>query len=151
MRAAIDPASNEFRLLEHDEVFRRRSERHVERSRKLSNRVLFAVGQHREHGPPRWVGQCVKGGVQGICRIRNHVVEYINKNTKSGTTLGPYELTGPLGKGGMGEVYRANDTSLNRQVAIKVLPTAFAQDTERLGACYQVEPFRPFSATRHGL
>ena len=49
-----------------------------------------------------------------------------------GTTLGPYEITGPLGKGGMGEVYRANDTNLNRQVAVKVLPTAFAQDTERL-------------------
>ncbi len=51
---------------------------------------------------------------------------------ESGTTLGPYKITGPLGQGGMGEVYRANDTSLNRQVAIKVLPTAFAQDTERL-------------------
>ncbi len=50
----------------------------------------------------------------------------------AGTQLGPYEITGPLGKGGMGEVNRANDTSLNRQVAIKVLPTEFAQDTERL-------------------
>ncbi len=39
---------------------------------------------------------------------------------------------GPLGKGSMGEVYRATDTSLNRQVAIKVLPTEFAQDSERL-------------------
>ena len=51
---------------------------------------------------------------------------------QAGTTLGPYEITGPLGKGGMGEVYRATDTNLNRQVAIKVLPTEFAQDTERL-------------------
>ena len=51
---------------------------------------------------------------------------------QAGTQLGPYEITGPLGKGGMGEVYRATDTSLNRQVAIKVLPTEFAQDTERL-------------------
>ena len=50
----------------------------------------------------------------------------------AGTKLGPYEITGPLGKGGMGEVYRATDTSLNRQVAIKVLPAEFAQDTERL-------------------
>ena len=51
---------------------------------------------------------------------------------ESGTKLGPYEITGPLGKGGMGEVYQATDTNLSRQVAIKVLPTEFAQDTERL-------------------
>ncbi len=51
---------------------------------------------------------------------------------ESGTKLGHYEIEALLGKGGMGEVYRANDTSLNRQVAIKVLPTEFAQDTERL-------------------
>ena len=49
-----------------------------------------------------------------------------------GTKLGHYEISTLLGKGGMGEVYRANDTSLNRQVAIKVLPAGFAQDTERL-------------------
>ena len=50
----------------------------------------------------------------------------------SGTQLGPYQITDPLGKGGMGEVYRATDTNLNRQVAIKVLPTEFGQDTDRL-------------------
>jgi len=49
-----------------------------------------------------------------------------------GTRLGPYEITGPLGKGGMGEVYRARDTTLNRDVAIKVLPDLFADDAERL-------------------
>ncbi|MEO8096414.1 MAG: protein kinase [Acidobacteriota bacterium] len=49
-----------------------------------------------------------------------------------GTRLGPYEITGPLGKGGMGEVYRAKDTTLDREVAIKVLPDAFASDRERL-------------------
>ncbi len=49
-----------------------------------------------------------------------------------GTRLGPYEIVGPLGAGGMGEVYRARDTKLNRDVAIKVLPEAFAQDAERL-------------------
>jgi len=50
----------------------------------------------------------------------------------SGTKLGPYEIQSPLGAGGMGEVYRAHDTRLNRDVAIKVLPPAFARDPERL-------------------
>jgi serine/threonine protein kinase len=50
----------------------------------------------------------------------------------SGTRLGPYEIVAPLGAGGMGEVYRARDTRLNRDVAIKVLPEIFAQDAERL-------------------
>src|SRR5580698_7564160 len=49
-----------------------------------------------------------------------------------GTKLGWYEILAPLGAGGMGEVYRANDTKLDREVAIKVLPVALAQDTERL-------------------
>ena len=49
-----------------------------------------------------------------------------------GTRLGAYEITAPIGAGGMGEVYRARDTRLNRDVAIKVLPEAFAQDADRL-------------------
>ena len=51
---------------------------------------------------------------------------------RPGTFLGPYEVTAQIGAGGMGEVYRATDTNLNRQVAIKVLPEAFALDAERL-------------------
>ncbi len=50
----------------------------------------------------------------------------------SGTKLGPYEVITPLGAGGMGEVYRARDTKLNREVVLKVLPEAFAQDAERM-------------------
>jgi len=50
----------------------------------------------------------------------------------AGTRLGPYEITGSLGAGGMGEVYRARDTRLNRDVAVKVLPELFLSDPERL-------------------
>jgi eukaryotic-like serine/threonine-protein kinase len=49
-----------------------------------------------------------------------------------GTRVGPYEVTAQIGVGGMGEVYRATDTNLAREVAIKVLPEAFAQDANRL-------------------
>jgi serine/threonine-protein kinase len=50
----------------------------------------------------------------------------------AGTKLGPYAILAPIGAGGMGEVYRAHDTQLDRDVAIKVLPSALAQDPERL-------------------
>jgi len=50
----------------------------------------------------------------------------------AGDKLGPYEILTPIGAGGMGEVYRAKDTKLGREVAIKVLPAAFAQHPERL-------------------
>ena len=49
-----------------------------------------------------------------------------------GTRLGPYEIQSPLGAGGIGEVYRATDVNLARQVAIKVLPASMSADTERL-------------------
>src|SRR5262245_16661596 len=49
-----------------------------------------------------------------------------------GTRLGIYELIAPIGAGGMGHVYRATDTTLGRQVAIKILPDAFASDPDRM-------------------
>jgi eukaryotic-like serine/threonine-protein kinase len=48
----------------------------------------------------------------------------------SGTRLGPYEIQSPLGAGGMGEVYRARDTRLDRTVAIKILPTHLSENFE---------------------
>jgi len=50
----------------------------------------------------------------------------------AGAKLGPYEILAPIGAGGMGEVYRARDAKLKRDVALKVLPEAFASDAERL-------------------
>jgi eukaryotic-like serine/threonine-protein kinase len=49
-----------------------------------------------------------------------------------GTKLGPYEVQSQIGAGGMGEVYKARDTRLNRDVALKILPDSFANDAERL-------------------
>src|SRR5258708_37167829 len=49
-----------------------------------------------------------------------------------GTKLGPYEIHSSIGAGGMGEVYRARDGRLNRDVAVKILPASFSADPERL-------------------
>jgi serine/threonine protein kinase len=49
-----------------------------------------------------------------------------------GTRVGVYEVTAQIGEGGMGQVYRATDATLRRQVAIKILPEAFASDPDRL-------------------
>ena len=86
----------------------------------------------------------------------------------SGARIGSYEVTGALGAGGMGEVYRARDARLQRDVAIKVLPAGFAHDVERLArfereartlallnhqniaACLRARRRRRFHGARHG-
>ena len=74
----------------------------------------------------------------------------------SGDRVGPYEILSAIGAGGMGEVYRARDSKLARDVALKVLPEAFARDAERM-ARFQREAKvlaslnHPNIATIHGL
>ena len=73
-----------------------------------------------------------------------------------GTRLGSYEVVSPIGAGGMGEVYQAHDTKLGRDVAIKVLPEAFAHDAERLSRFQREAKMlaalnHPNIATIHGL
>ena len=75
---------------------------------------------------------------------------------QSGKQLGHYEIVSALGKGGMGEVWRARDTKLGREVAIKTLPEEFAKDEERLARFEREAKLlaslnHPNIATIHGL
>jgi Tol biopolymer transport system component len=65
-------------------------------------------------------------------RLTSHALESGRLTLTRGTRLGPYEILSGIGAGGMGEVYRATDTNLKRQVAIKVLPVSVAADADRL-------------------
>src|SRR6202795_2509610 len=74
----------------------------------------------------------------------------------AGTKLGTYEVLSAIGAGGMGEVYQAHDTKLRRDVAIKVLPEAFAHDADRLSRFRREAQLlaslnHPNIATIHGL
>lgn len=73
-------------------------------------------------------------GIECLLEFRDSSLRYnpATMNLTSGSRLGPYEIVAPLGAGGMGEVFRARDTRLKREVAIKVLPQATSLDPERL-------------------
>src|SRR5438105_4763492 len=64
--------------------------------------------------------------------VVNWATEMKKMTIRSSAQLGPYEILSQLGAGGMGEVYRARDSRLEREVAIKVLPADFAKDADRL-------------------
>ena len=68
----------------------------------------------------------------------------------SGTRLGPYEIAAQIGVGGMGEMYRATDTNLGRDVAIKVLPESVAQDTISIAGERGSQSFSPNPASAGG-
>src|SRR5262252_811257 len=65
-------------------------------------------------------------------RGRAGIISRLPVPITAGSRLGPYEVMSPLGAGGMGEVWKARDTKLNREVALKILPEAFALDADRL-------------------
>ena len=65
-----------------------------------------------------------------------------------GNRLGHYDVTALIGEGGMGQVYQATDTKLNRQVALKILPEAFASDPDRLRGFSGKRRFSPASIRR---
>ena len=67
----------------------------------------------------------------------------------SGTKIGPYEVTGLIGQGGMGEVYQARDTKLDRDVALKVLPEAFTSEPSHQWHATRLAASRPSRVPCH--
>ena len=74
-----------------------------------------------DHDPSGFGDVSVNGSIDAVQRL------------EAGVMVGPYRIDQLIGKGGMGEVYRARDTQLGRDVALKILPSSFAADPERLG------------------
>src|SRR5215472_15807797 len=86
----------------------------------LLREVGSLLAHHRDAEPESWAAAAAAALIAPFSGI------------KPGTRMGVYEILEQIGVGGMGEVYRSRDTRLRREVAIKVLPDAFAQDPDRL-------------------
>jgi serine/threonine protein kinase len=95
----------------------------VQRVKDLAR--IFERVEHNDHAAGREAARFRPGetGDQSAARI---------PTLAAGEKLGPYEILAPIGAGGMGEVYRARDTKLKRDLALKVLPDAFARDPGRM-------------------
>src|SRR4029453_5126668 len=88
------------------------------RLERPGSRSLRGRAGARLHVPPNAVASLPRGGRE--------------VSLSAGSRLGPYEIVSPLGARGMGEVYRAKDPRLGREVAVKVLPASFSKDADRL-------------------
>ena len=112
---------------------------HAARSRPTGERVAFLASACPDDDALRRNVESLlnepvsaDGFVDGPARAAAHIVPEIAPASMSGHTLGSYHVEALLGAGGMGEVYRARDTKLGRDVAIKILPRAVTSDPDRL-------------------
>jgi serine/threonine protein kinase len=100
----------------------------------LRRKIVLLVKAHEQAG--NFLSQPATPGPLGL-----------ERSPEPGTQFGPYEIIASIGKGGMGDVYRAKDTRLGREIAIKVLPSQFSSDLERLK--YFEQEARAASALNH--
>ncbi len=99
-----------------------------------SSEDQIAGEKHLAHAPGSQASldEEVRQSLADHASLAEHTIPRLFMTLTAGARLGPYEILAPLGAGGMGEVYRARDTKLSRDVAIKVLPAEVGSDPERL-------------------